>query len=116
MSDTLVWHLFTTVFVLAIAYTALSLVWSIHALADGTGAFQSTIVYPTWVVTFLFAGAFITGQTTFFDVAWFYGIPWPYFVGFVFLFIWPLNTVGIAGTACVIAIAAELIKLFWVYG
>ena len=116
MSDALVWHLLMTVLVLVTAFASLSLVWSIHALVVGTGAFQARIVYPTWLVTFLFAGVFISSDTAFFDVVWFYGIPWPYSVAFIFLLIWPLNTFGVAGTAGVVTIAAELIKLFWVYG
>ena len=116
MSDAFVWHLLMTALVLVTAFSVLPLVWTIHDFAVGTGAFQARIVYPTWLVTFLFAGVFITSDTEFFHVVWFYGIPWPYSVAFICLIIWPLNTFGVAGTAGVIAIAAELIKLFWVYG
>jgi len=116
MSDALVWHLLMTVFVLVIAFVSLTSVWSMHGLINGTGAFQAQFVYPAWMVTFLFVGVFFTGDTAFYDVIWFYGIPWPYLVGFMCFLIWLLNTFGIAGSAAVVAIAAELIKLFWVYG
>lgn len=116
MSGPLVWHLLMTAFLLLITVAALTLVFNIHSVIGGTGAFQSTIVYPVWLVTFLMGGAVITENLSFYHVVWFYGIPWPYFMAFVFLFIRPLNTFLVSGTIGVVAIALWLGKILWIYG
>lgn len=114
MSGPLVGHLLQTAFVLLITAAALILVANIHSIICNTGAFQSTIVYPVWLVTFLMIGAVFTTNLSFYHVTWFYDIPWPYILAFVFLFIRPLNTLLVSGTLGVIAISAWLIKLVWV--